>query len=306
MKTPTLCRGSVPIAALFALSISAGCKSKQPEPEPVQKTESPAAAAPTPEPAAASAAPEPAPSAAESASAAASASAAPSAGAATSAAAAASGAAPSGKVVVVAKGGPDPLAGKFTLAQAVAGLTGKGKLVAEIHTEKGTLECDLYEDKAPITVANFVGLARGLRPFKDPSGNWVKKAGYDGTTFHRVIKGFMIQGGDPLGNGTGEPGYVIPDEIWEGAKHDQRGLLCMANRGKDTNGMQFFITDGAAPHLDGGYTIFGKCQPDSVIEQLASVPVAGDQAQNPTKIEKVVVRRGAAAGAPAKKKPAAQ
>jgi peptidyl-prolyl cis-trans isomerase A (cyclophilin A) len=193
---------------------------------------------------------------------------------------------------VVAVGGADPLAGKFTLAEATAGLPGKGKLVAEIHTAKGSLDCELYEDKAPITVANFVGLARGLRPFKDPSGNWVKKAGYDGTTFHRVIKGFMIQGGDPLGTGTGEPGYTIVDEIWPGAKHDQRGQLCMANRGKDTNGMQFFITDGAPAHLDGGYTIFGKCQPDAVIEALASVPVRGDSAIDPPKIEKIVIRKG--------------
>jgi peptidyl-prolyl cis-trans isomerase A (cyclophilin A) len=84
---------------------------------------------------------------------------------------------------------------------------------------------------------------------------------------------------------------VIPDEVWEGARHDQRGLLCMANRGKNTNGMQFFITDGAAPHLDGGYTIFGKCGPETVIEQLASVEVRGDRAVDPPKIQKIVIRR---------------
>jgi peptidyl-prolyl cis-trans isomerase A (cyclophilin A) len=195
---------------------------------------------------------------------------------------------------VVQAGGSDPLDGKFTLAQATAGLPAQGKLFADIRTPKGTLECELYSDKAPITVANFVGLARGLRPFKDPSGNWVKKAAYDGTTFHRVIKGFMIQGGDPAGSGAGEPGYTIVDEIWDGAKHDARGYLCMANRGKNTNGMQFFITDAAAAHLDGGYTIFGKCQPDSVIEALASSEVSGDRAVNPPKIESVVIRRGKA------------
>src|SRR5262245_60763352 len=85
----------------------------------------------------------------------------------------------------------EPAGGKFTLAEATAGLTGKGKLIAEIQTEKGKLECELYEDKAPITVANFAGLARGLRPWKTPSGEWVKRAAYDGTTFHRVVKGFM-------------------------------------------------------------------------------------------------------------------
>jgi peptidyl-prolyl cis-trans isomerase A (cyclophilin A) len=185
----------------------------------------------------------------------------------------------------------DPLKGEFSLADATQGLAGKGPLFAEIKTSKGKLECELYEDKAPITVANFVGLARGKRPWKNPDKKWVKKPGYDGTTFHRVVKGFMIQGGDPQGTGGGEPGYVIPDEIWEGAAHDQRGLLCMANRGKNTNGMQFFITDGAAPHLDGGYTIFGKCGPDSVIEQLASVSVQGDRAVDPPKIEKVIILR---------------
>ena len=187
----------------------------------------------------------------------------------------------------------DPLGGKFTLADATRDLPGKGKLYARIKTEKGNLNCELYEDRAPVTVANFVGLARGLRPFRDPkSKEWVKRPGYDGTAFHRVIKGFMIQGGDPAGNGTGEPGYVIPDEIWKGAKHDRRGQLCMANKGPNTNGMQFFITDGAAVHLDGKYTIFGMCQPDSVIEALAEVEVRGDRAVKPPKIESVTITRG--------------
>jgi peptidyl-prolyl cis-trans isomerase A (cyclophilin A) len=191
----------------------------------------------------------------------------------------------------------DPLGGKFTLEDAVKGLPGKGTLVAEIATDLGKLECKLLEDKAPITVANFVGLARGLRPFRNPEREWVKKPAYDGTTFHRVIKGFMVQGGDPAGTGGGEPGYVIPDELWQGATHDRRGLLCMANRGPNTNGMQFFITDAAAPHLDRSYTIFGECGPDAMIEKLASVEVRGDRSVNPTKIEKVTIKRKATAGA---------
>jgi peptidyl-prolyl cis-trans isomerase A (cyclophilin A) len=187
----------------------------------------------------------------------------------------------------------DPLAGKFTLEQALAGLGGSGALVADIKTELGKLECELYDDRAPITVANFVGLARGLRPFKNPQKQWVKAPAYDGTTFHRVVKGFMIQGGDPSGTGAGDPGYVIPDEIWEGAYHSERGLLCMANRGANTNSMQFFIMDGSAPHLDNGYTIFGKCGPVSVIDKLASVEVKGDRSLKPTKIEKISIRRKA-------------
>jgi peptidyl-prolyl cis-trans isomerase A (cyclophilin A) len=185
----------------------------------------------------------------------------------------------------------DPLKGKFSLDDALKGLTGKGTLVAEIKTELGTLSCELFEDKAPITVANFVGLARGLRPFKNAEGEWVKKPGYDGTTFHRVVRGFMIQGGDPKGTGAGEPGYVIPDEIWENAMHDHRGLLCMANRGPNTNGMQFFIMDGAAAHLDGGYTIFGECTPEETIVKLSGVETRGDRSVNPTKIQKVTIKR---------------
>jgi len=186
----------------------------------------------------------------------------------------------------------DPLHGTFSLADATADLKGSGPLFAKLDTSLGTLSCELFEDKAPITVANFVGLARGLRPFKDQTGKWVKRPGYDGTTFHRIIRGFMIQGGDPLGSGAGEPGYVIQDEIWPQAKHDQRGLLCMANRGPHTNGMQFFITDGPAPHLDNGYTIFGKCGPEAVIEKIASAEVRGDQAVTPPKIKTVTISRG--------------
>ena len=109
----------------------------------------------------------------------------------------------------------------------------------------------------------------------------------------------MIQGGDPAGTGGGEPGYVIPDEFVAGATHDRRGLLCMAIRGPNTNGMQFFIMDGAARHLDRGYTIFGECGPDAVIEKLASVEVRGERSVNPTKIERItIVAQDAPAASP--------
>ena len=186
----------------------------------------------------------------------------------------------------------DPTQGKFTLEDATKGLKPKGKLWAEIDTDQGKLKCEMFEDRAPLAVANFVGLARGLRPFKEPgTGKWVKRPGYDGTVFHRIIKGFMIQGGDPAGTGAGEPGYVFADEVWPGATHDKRGLLCMANRGPNTNGMQFFILDAEAKHLDRGYTIFGQCSPDSVIEKLANSEVMGDRAVKPPKIKKVSISR---------------
>ena len=186
----------------------------------------------------------------------------------------------------------DPLAGKFTLDDAVQGLEGSGALAATIETDVGTLECKLYDDRAPITVANFVGLARGIRPWKTPEGEWVKKPAYDGTIFHRIIKGFMIQGGDPKGIGSGEPGYVIADEIWENALHDRAGLLCMANRGPNTHGAQFFITDAVAKHLDAGYTIFGECGPEEKVHKLASVEVQGERPKSPPKMKVKIHRAG--------------
>jgi len=249
----------------LTLVLLAGCQSGPP-PEPESRKSAPAAEAPHPTPAATPTPPPPKP--------------APPPPEAT------------GKPVAQVPVTPDdPLKGKFTLEDATAGLAGKGKLTADIKTDKGTLSCELWPDKAPITVANFVGLARGIRPWKNPGGEWVKKPLYDGTPFHRIIKGFMIQGGDPKGNGSGDPGYVIPDEIWGGARHDQRGLICMANRGPNTNGSQFFIMDGVAAHLDGGYTIFGKCSPDSVIESIADSQVMGDRAVSPPKIQKVTISR---------------
>jgi len=187
----------------------------------------------------------------------------------------------------------DPMKGNFSLADATKDLKGSGPIVAKIETSKGALQCRLYDDKAPITVANFIGLATGKRTWKDPnSGQWVNRPAYDGTTFHRIIKGFMIQGGDAKGNGTGEPGYVIKDEIWSGAKHDRAGLLCMANRGPNTNGAQFFITDVPTPNLDGGYTIFGECAPVELVHEIASVPTGfQDRPQTPVTIKSVTISR---------------
>ncbi len=178
----------------------------------------------------------------------------------------------------------DPMGGKFTLEQALAGLPARGTVRARIETSLGDLDCKLYADKAPLTVANFVGLARGERPFWDAKqGAWVKRPLYDGTTFHRVIEGFMIQGGDHMGTGAGDTGYNLPDEIWPGTKHDRPGLLCMANRGPNTNGGQFFITDAAAPHLTEmkTYTNFGECTPLDVVHRIAQAPKAHPGSERP-------------------------
>ncbi|PIP81843.1 MAG: peptidyl-prolyl cis-trans isomerase [Elusimicrobia bacterium CG_4_9_14_3_um_filter_62_55] len=136
-------------------------------------------------------------------------------------------------------------------------------LYAIFNTGKGDIICRLFEKESPVTVDNFTGLALGTKEYTDPRDG-KKKTGryYDGTVFHRVIAGFMIQGGDPLGQGTGGPGYTFEDETSNGLKFDRDGLLAMANAGPNTNGSQFFITEnstGRLPrHLDGKHTIFGE------------------------------------------------
>jgi peptidyl-prolyl cis-trans isomerase A (cyclophilin A) len=136
----------------------------------------------------------------------------------------------------------------------------------------GKFTAELYTDKTPKTVANFVGLAEGSKEWTHP-GTKEKKKGvpyYDGIIFHRVIEGFMIQGGDPLGKGFGGPGYNFEDEFHPSLRHDALGILSMANAGPNTNGSQFFITLGPTPHLDRRHSVFGK-----VIEGLDVVKAIG-------------------------------
>lgn len=213
---------------------------------------------------------------------------------------------------------PDPPESpRLSIADATKGLKGKGPLTAKIDFEtaglKGTFTCKLYEDKTPITVANFVGLARGLRAWKDPkSGKWVKRPLYDGTVFHRVIPSFMIQGGDPDGTGRGGPGYEFDDEIRPDLSFDRPGLLAMANRGPNrntgggTNGSQFFITEVATTWLNGRHTIFGECEPVDLEKQLARVPAPGgaNRPSSDVVIKKLTILRGggAAPARPAKAK----
>jgi len=191
--------------------------------------------------------------------------------------------------------GDDPEKGDFTMDEATKGLkAGKGALTATIETSQGTFNCELYDKKSPKTVANFVGLARGVRPWCDEkTKQWVKKAFYDGLTFHRVIPGFMIQGGDPLGIGRGGPGYKFVNESDPTLTFDKPGVLAMANAGRDTNGSQFFITEAPQPPLNGGYTIFGLCEPTTLVGKIAGVPrSAGDKPNTDVVMKKVTISHG--------------
>jgi len=130
---------------------------------------------------------------------------------------------------------------------------------AHFTTNQGSFVVKLFDDVAPKTVANFVGLADGTKAWKDPvTGQSVNKPFYNGLTFHRVIDGFMIQGGCPLGTGTGGPGYRFEDEFSPQARHARAGMLSMANAGPGTNGSQFFITYADTPHLDDRHSVFGR------------------------------------------------
>lgn len=155
---------------------------------------------------------------------------------------------------------------------------------AVFDTTMGRMVCRLYSKLAPNTVANFVGLATGTKDWTNPATHQRMHGVslYNGTTFHRVIPGFMIQGGDPLGTGMGGPGYQFKDELNPDLNFDVAGRLAMANDGPNTNGSQFFITVSPQPHLNQGYTIFGQCTPDSVIVAETITEVPRDASDKPT------------------------
>jgi peptidyl-prolyl cis-trans isomerase A (cyclophilin A) len=196
----------------------------------------------------------------------------------------------------------DPEGGDYTLEEALDGIPGRarqGELWARLVLSQGDLECRLFEAQTPRTVANFVGLARGTRPTLGLDGTqWQAVRYYDGTEFHRVIPGFMIQGGDPSGTGTGSTGYVIPDELVPELRHDAAGVLSMANRGPGTGSGQFFITLGPTPHLDDKHTVFGRCTEEAVelAEAIAATAGADDRPSSPQIVHRVEIERRGADG----------
>ena len=178
-----------------------------------------------------------------------------------------------------------------------------GQPIAIIETTAGKMTCTLFPDKAPIGVENFIGLATGTKDWKNPVSGASKHGVplYDGTIFHRVIAGFMIQGGDPKGDGTGDPGYKFKNEVSSDLLFDKPGRLAYANSGPDTNGSQFFITEVATPHLNGNYTLFGQCDDATValvkeIAHMATDPM-NDRPFRPVKIVHITITHGSAAAA---------
>ena len=171
----------------------------------------------------------------------------------------------------------------------------KGPVYATLKTTMGDIVIQLFEDKAPKTVANFVELATGTKEWTDPkTKEKVKRPLYNGVIFHRVIPDFMIQGGDPLGNGTGGPGYRFEDEFHPELKHSKPGILSMANAGPNTNGSQFFITQKATPFLDNRHSVFGEVvKGQNVVDAIANSPRDGrDRPVKEVVLQEVAITRG--------------
>ena len=168
----------------------------------------------------------------------------------------------------------------------------KGANVSAVFTTNhGEFTAKLFADECPVTVGNFVGLATGQIPWKNPQGDTVTDPLYNGTVFHRIIKEFMLQGGDPEGTGMGGPGYRFEDEIVADLKHTEPGILSMANAGPNTNGSQFFITEIATPWLDGRHAVFGKVVEGlDIVMKIAQVETGrGDRPVNDVVLEKVTI-----------------
>lgn len=170
-----------------------------------------------------------------------------------------------------------------------------GNYTADIQTDLGTITVQLFPQQAPLAVGNFIGLAEGTQKWRDPRNGQIEtnRPFYNGLIFHRVIPGFMIQGGDAMGDGTGDGGYVFPDEVTPDLTFDRPGRLAMANRGPDTNGTQFFITVAPYPSLNGHYTIFGQVTSgQDVANAISNVPRnSNDRPLTPIHILKVTIHR---------------
>ena len=223
--------------------------------------------------------------------------------------------------------------GKRSTPAKTAATTPAQPPTAVIHTSAGDMKCELFPDKAPKTVENFVGLATGQKDWKNPTTAKTEHNHplYDGVIFHRVIPGFMIQGGDPKGDGTGGPGYQFEDELLPDLLFDRPGRLAMANSGQNTNGSQFFITEKEQPALNPcfeeggcnkpyghvgkgtGYTIFGQCD-DATVDLVKKIAVgpchgttcsgANSRADNPAKISHIEILNPPKPSKPAAKHPA--
>ena len=171
---------------------------------------------------------------------------------------------------------------------------------ADIETSLGTIHCTLFPSKAPLSVANFIGLSTGTKAWKDPKTGKMEKGVplYNGTIFHRVIPDFMIQGGDPAGTGSGDPGFTVKDETSPDLKFDQPGRLAYANAGPNTNGSQFFITEVPYPSLNGHYSIFGQCQDLELVKKIARLSRnSNDRPYDPPKIVRIKITEPKSAAA---------
>jgi cyclophilin family peptidyl-prolyl cis-trans isomerase len=180
------------------------------------------------------------------------------------------------------------------LAEYTKDLPGSGnKLIATIETSLGTLHCELYQDKAPIGVANFIGLATAKKAWMNPNTGVIEegKPYFDGTQCHRIIADFMMQCGDPTATGMGGPGYKFDLEVGNDLKMDP-GTLAYANAGPGTNGSQFFVMEGSRPDLVGHYTIFGKCKEMDVVKKVTHTPVDGEKPKTPVVIKKLTIAKG--------------
>lgn len=183
---------------------------------------------------------------------------------------------------------------KSTAAKETKGAKKGTPMFAIMETSLGTFKIKLFAKEAPKTVENFVALAEGTKEWADPkTGKKEKKPLYPGTVFHRVIKGFMLQGGDPAGNGTGGPGFEFEDEFHPELKHTKPGILSMANRGPGTNGSQFFVTVAATPWLDGKHSVFGEVvEGMDVVNKIGATKTGpGDRPVEPVVLKTVKIER---------------